>query len=318
MSLSLTPASWTSLRRLWGLWAEENFFQQELDRSEKPDRLFYRIDEPGYPPYVAYWPKGLKSKERSRQTLQSRNAPIGTYTENWLRRLLEPIAQNLGFSVVADLRCHRLGLDRNSPADLAFTRISHGDRADYAPEEIALIIEVKMSLVWNWGYEPTTGTLSLLGDYTTHQGRPSLLRSDSVLKAIGKGVNVHTSTFDMRIPFIVVGNSPLARSYHSKADLLRRVGLVDLFLSVNPQPLERDHHQPENVKETLGGGFQRVDSVTELAEVLESLLQEERATIVARLPYDVLGALITRAAQTAMSDAERGRLFLQLLEEVIR
>ena len=47
------------------------------------------------------------------------------------------------------------------------------------------------------------------------------------------------------------------------------------------------------------------------------MLQEEQAILVARLPYDVLGELVTRAAQGTTNNRERGRLFLQLLEEVL-
>jgi len=302
---------------LWGPWVEVEFFRQELQAGKRPEDLFYRLDASGWPPYVAYWPKNLSASRGGRRTIQSRNAPIGTFTETWLRRLLEPIAQEMGYHVTAHLLCPELNLDHDSPADLAFTRVWRGDRTEYPLSDIALIIEVKMSLVWNWGFDPKSGELLLLGDYTTHQGRPSLLRSDSVLKAIGKGVYVHTSSLQaLQVPLIVIGNSPLAPSYHKKVDQLRHVGLIDVFLSITPQPLDPGHEHPTNIKSTPKGGFRRVDSLDELARILEELLQKDRAVFFGRLSYDVLGALITQAAQSASTHAERGRQFLKLLQEV--
>ena len=46
-----------------------------------------------------------------------------------------------------------------------------------------------MSIVWNWEYKVGDSEIIILkciGNYKTHQGNPGLLRSDSMLKAIGK------------------------------------------------------------------------------------------------------------------------------------
>lgn len=73
------------------------------------------------------------------------------------------------------------------------------------PEEVKLIFEVKMSLVWNWQYDNTTGNIIEIGDYRTHQGRPSFTRSDSILKAIGKGIDIRVSNVKAsKIPFIIL------------------------------------------------------------------------------------------------------------------
>ncbi len=63
-----------------------------------------------------------------------------------------------------------------------------------------------MSIVWNWEYNPLTGEIMCIGDYTTHQGNPGLLRSDTMLKAIGKSINIRVSGLEAsKIPIIVIG-----------------------------------------------------------------------------------------------------------------
>ena len=69
-----------------------------------------------------------------------------------------------------------------SPADVV---ISRSKNISQAPEDIFAIIEVKMSVVWNWELQKNKSFVCI-GDYKTHQGNPGLLRSDSMLKAIGK------------------------------------------------------------------------------------------------------------------------------------
>ena len=75
-----------------------------------------------------------------------------------------------------------------------------------------------MSIVWNWELQGGK-TLSCIGDYKTHQGNPGLLRSDSMLKGIGKSINIRVSSFQAAtIPIIVMGNTPITNSYYPKVD----------------------------------------------------------------------------------------------------
>ena len=72
----------------------------------------------------------------------------------------------------------------------------------------------KTSIAWNWDYYPLTNELKCIGDYTTHKGNPGLLRSDTMLKAIGKSINVRVSSFkSSKIPIVILGNTPITRSY---------------------------------------------------------------------------------------------------------
>jgi hypothetical protein len=48
-----------------------------------------------------------------------------------------------------------------------------------------------MSIIWNWKLR--NSNLKCVGDYKTHRGNPSLLRLDSILKAIGRSMNIRVS-----------------------------------------------------------------------------------------------------------------------------
>lgn len=75
-------------RGLWNKDEERIFFAKTLEIAT-PEQLFY-VDRNSR--FLAYWPKGYKGKKT---TLQSRNAFIGSYTEKWVKELLEPVAQNV-------------------------------------------------------------------------------------------------------------------------------------------------------------------------------------------------------------------------------
>jgi hypothetical protein len=134
--------------------------------------------------------------------------------------------------------------------------------------DIAAIFEVKMSVVWNW--ELRNNKLICLGDFKTHKGNPGLLRSDSMLKAIGKSINIRVSSHSAsKIPIIILGNTPITQSYISKVDHLYHAGIIQGFWSVNPNPLDINS---DNLKQTPDSGFIRMDSYDELRKNLNSLL----------------------------------------------
>jgi len=73
-----------------------------------------------------------------------------------------------------------------------------------------------MSVVWNWELVniEQDEKLICIGDFKTHRGNPGLLRSDSMLKAIGKSINIRVSGDKAsKIPFIILGNSLITDSY---------------------------------------------------------------------------------------------------------
>lgn len=176
------------MRSLWSKKSEKEFFLKSLDSFSSPEQLFYTTDKGKY---VAYWPKGY---EGEKDTLQSRNSLIGKYTEKFVADLLREIADPMDLFAINDAICEEISLTPRSPADVV---VSTENRRRLKPEEIKLIIEVKMSLVWNWEFNQDESGIKIrcLGDYMKHQGNPGLLRSDSMLKAIGKAINIRVSSF---------------------------------------------------------------------------------------------------------------------------
>lgn len=292
------------MKELWNKEQEVRFFTQAR-KSAEVEQLFYRADDGRY---YAYWPKSYKG---TKTTLQSRNAPIGKFTEEWSADLLTDFAQSKGCYVVQGAICNEIGLYKRSPADLAVCR---NRNTNQKPEDIILIIEVKMSIVWNWELKTKNGEeiLDCLGDYKTHKGNPGLLRSDTVLKAIGKSLAVKVSSPKAsRIPIVILGNTPITRFYYRNVDNLKKNGIIQGFWSVNPAPLDNNKG---NIECTKGLGFQRFDTYDELISKTNELLQEEREFFSGMRTRKELGEIIGIANQEA-SYEKKAQRFLDLLKE---
>jgi predicted house-cleaning noncanonical NTP pyrophosphatase (MazG superfamily) len=165
-----------------------------------------------------------------------------------------------------------------------------------------------MSIVWNWSYRH--GKLICIGDYKTHQGNPGLLRSDSMLKAIGKSINIRVSGYKAsKIPIIILGNTPITGSYFNKVDHLKKAGIVQGFWSVDPEPLDNNG---ENIKSTRNGGFVRFDSVQDLYNALDELLSEEMEFFSSMRNKEELGKIIEIANMEATYE-KKAEKFLQLI-----
>jgi len=155
---------------LWNIETEKKFFIEALKNFATPEQLFYKFGEE----YFAYIKKG---QQNDGQTLQSRNSLIGQFTERWCKKLLVPIANELGLYAVNGVVCNELGLSNRSDADIAFCTTNSTRQIS---ENIKLIFEVKMSIVSNYKYSHQSNTIQYIGDYKTHKGNPSILRSDSM------------------------------------------------------------------------------------------------------------------------------------------
>jgi len=290
---------------LWDKNQERDFFIKTL-KLANPEKLFYSTKEANF---FAYWVKGYKGEKT---TLQSRNSFIGSYTEKWTTELLSEIAHTIGGYAVTKVVCEEIALSKQSPADVA---ICKSKQTAQRPQDILMIIEVKMSVVWNWEFIPRGEDFELecKGDYNTHQGNPSLLRSDTMLKAIGKSINVRVSSFAAsKIPIIVFGNTPINKSYYPKVDHLRKNGIVQGFWSVNPQPSDTNKG---NVKNTPHNGFYRFDTYEELRENTINLLKEDREFFSSMQTKKRLGEIIEIANRELTYEAKAQR-FLELLREV--
>ena len=208
---------------LWTKEKEIEFFN-DARKFASSEQLFYFGDDSRY---YAYWPKSYKGKK---STLQSRNALIGNFTEKYSVDLLQEFARAKGLYAVQGAICNEIGLSPQSPADVVLCKTREREQK---AEDIAAIFEVKMSVVWNW--ELKNNQLICLGDFKTHKGNPGLLRSDSMLKAIGKSINIRVSSHSAsKIPIIILGNTPITQSYISKVDHLYHAGIIQGFWSVNP------------------------------------------------------------------------------------
>lgn len=285
---------------LWTSETEVEFFKQALAHFASPEQLFYKLSRG----YFAYIPKGSDAEG---QTLQSRNALIGQFTENWARNLLSPIAEELNLFAVNGVICEELGLTRQSSADIAFcTTNSVNQQAG----NVKLLFEVKMSVVSNYQFDKKTNSIAFVGDYKTHKGNPSLLRSDSMLKAIGKSINIrvsgHAST---KIPIVVIGNSPITDTYINKVDFLKTSGVIQGFLSVNPQPTNSDF-----IKSTPKGGFQTINHTQELHSFLATLIKSELNFFSSMVSKAHLGKIISIAAQEK-TDILKAEKFLSLIRD---
>jgi hypothetical protein len=289
-------------KQLWTKESEIDFFTKSLEVAS-PEQLFYTTKDGKY---YAYWPKGYKGPKT---TLQSRNAFIGAYTEKWSQSLLKDIAKKLNAYAVRNVVCEDLELTKGSPADVA---ICKKDSVFQEPEDIIALFEVKMSIVWNWELIKinSKNQLKCLGDYKTHQGNPGLLRSDSMLKAIGKSISVRISSAESaKIPIIILGNTPVMKSYYTKVDNLRNYGIIQGFWSLNPEPLDNNG---ENIKATDAGGFVRFDSFSDFSNNLLDLLKEERTFFAGMRTKKELGKAIEIANKEGTYERKAER-FLDLM-----
>lgn len=292
------------MKQLWTKEKEIEFFT-ESRKFATPEQLFYVSSDKKY---FAYWPKTYKDEKT---TLQSRNSLIGSFTEKYSVDLLQVFASKHNWYSVQGVVCEEIGLTRQSSADVAICKTKD---IVQKPENILILFEVKMSIVWNWELKQTDEKEELicLGDYKSHQGNPGLLRSDSMLKAIGKSINIRVSDYAAsRIPIIILGNTPITTSYHEKVDFLKNAGIIQGFWSVNSAPLDDNG---ENIKRTGKDGFIRMDIYSELKNSLEKLITEPKEFFSSMKSKKELGKII-EIANRETDIKKKAEKFLALIKE---
>lgn len=286
--------------RLWSRKQEKIFFEKSRNFASY-DQLFYKTNDDRY---VAYWPKGY---DGPKSTLQARNSLIGNYTEKWVSDLIKHLLEDKNLYVVQQAQIPAIGISRKSPADIA---IATQNKKVLMPDEVKLIFEVKMSLVWNWEYDVQTSHIREIGDYRTHQGRPSFTRSDSILKAIGKCIDIRVSNFkSSKIPLIVLGNAPLSNGFCKKADYLKKAGIIQGFWSLNPFPLNHGNTRKRSHK----NGFLRMDNIDEFNMSLDKLFNQELNFFSGMQNPKKLGQFI-ELANREKTYQEKGLKFINLLK----
>lgn len=159
-------------KELWDKKVELSFFDDSKNFASI-EQLFYQTEDNRY---LAYWPKKYKGKK---STLQSRNALIGNFTEKWTTDLIRSIVKEKGLFAIQGAQCPEIGLSNSSPADVV---ISTKNKTKLKPDEIKVIFEVKMSLVWNWQFKENT--IIEVGDFKTHQGQPDYYVQIQCLKLL--------------------------------------------------------------------------------------------------------------------------------------
>ncbi len=286
--------------RLWSKNQEKLFFDKSKNFAT-PEQLFYRTDDGRL---VTYWPKGYSGVK---STLQARNSLIGNFTEKWVCDLLNYMLCDEDLYVIQQAQIPSIGITHKSPADIV---IATADKKVLMADEVRLIFEVKMSLVWNWQYDDATGIVKEIGDYRTHQGRPSFTRSDSILKAIGKGIDIRVSNVRAsKIPLIILGNAPLSNGFCKKADYLKTSGIIQGFWSLNPFPLNHGNTRKRSHK----NGFVRMDNVDELNMSLNQLFKQDLNFFSGMENPEKLGQLI-EIANRENTYENKGLKFLNLLK----
>lgn len=294
------------MKNLWSEDTEKDFFKKSLAFAT-PEQLFYVTDSGRY---LAYWPRDYQGRKG---TIQSRNSLIGNYTEKWARDIIQEIVKSNKLYAVQGAVCKDIALTRQSPADVV---ISKSKGIEQEPEDILVIFEVKMSLTWNWQYinRKLGNYFKCIGDYKTHAGNPGLLRSDSMLKAIGKSINIRVSSPKAaNIPIVVLGNTPITRSYYNKVDHLKKAGIIQGFWSLNPKPLD-DDNDSDNIKATPKGGFYRFDNLNELKDKITELYSNKMSFFSSMKSTKELGQIIEIANKEKTYEG-KGELFIKLIGE---
>ncbi len=281
----------------WNTQTEKQFFTKALKGFAAPEQLFYKLKKGTF----AYVPKDMHAEG---QTLQSRNALIGQFTEKWCKDLLHPIARKLGLYAINGVVCEEIGLTQKTSADLAFCT---KNKINQEAKDIKLLFEIKMSIVSNYQFTKPN-TIKFLGDYKSHQGTPSLLRSDSMLKAIGKSINIRVSgEKSANIPIVILGNSPITTNYVKKVDYLKKCGVIQQFISLNPHPTDTDF-----IKETPQKGFITISTEKSLSSLMKNLVENNLYYFSSMISKRDLGKIIT-LANKEKTDTARAEKFLSLI-----
>ncbi len=166
-----------------------------------------------------------------------------------------------------------------------------------------------MSVVSNYEYL-SSDEIIYPGDYKTHKGNPSILRSDSMLKAIGKAINIRVAGEpSTHIPIVISGNSPISNNYGHRVDYLKKAGVVQGFLSLFPDPTSS-----EFIRQTPGGGFNTITNFNDLKVICKTLIEKEYNFFSSMMPKSRIGEII-RIAFKESSDTLRAEKFLELLNE---
>ncbi len=299
---------------------EHSLWTVETERGILTDSMFANIycNNCGYTEKTIF--RGSSTKcpqcgvtELGVSEFNQRNALVADNTERFAVTLFDYVINHsphlMGkFFVKRNVECRQLELSGRTKADIAI--LNQDIDTPVLPEMIECIFEVKMSLIWNWS---ETNRERPLADYDRHAGRPSIYRTDSILKAIGKAAVTRSCLGSERIPFIVVGNTPPPVTYRDKVDGTVKAGLIQRWISLTPSPLVVEPSkspQNRNPKSTLG--FERIDSLVELEKLFIKILTVNWRYVGAMVEVKKIGEII-RALDLSQTCEKIGETFLRQL-----
>ena len=281
---------------MWSINDEVTFFNDAINLASIESLM---VNVKGR--YYAFQPKNDDARVN---TPQSRNSFIGATTERWCKKLFSSIARQNNLYAVNGVVCEEIGLSRQSSADLA---LCTSPNTIQKPENIKIIFEIKMGIVNNYLYNDNAD-FEFCGDYTTHKGNPSLLRSDSMLKAIGKSINLRVDSSKARsIPIIILGNSPITTSYVKKVDCLKQSGVIQKFISLYPNPTNKAF-----IRSTPEKGFETFDSPQMIETYVNQVLNVNMNYFSSMMSNKDLGRIIS-IANKETNDEQKGQRFIELL-----
>lgn len=244
-----------------------------------------------------------------------RNAIVADVTERFALSLFSQAVSASAklsgkFFVKRNVVCPQLELRGATSADMAI--LNNDVNRPVSANNIECIFEIKMSVIWNWAEGNKSQPLA---DYDAHAGRPSIYRTDSILKAIGKAAITRSCHGSEKIPFIVVANTPPPPNYRDKVDGTVKAGLIQKWISLTPNPLivePKRSPDKRNPKQTMG--FLRIDTVAELQELLTTTLTTEWQYIGAMVEAKKIGEII-KSLNLSQAPERVGYEFLRRLPE---
>lgn len=134
-----------------------------------------------------------------------------------------------------------------------------------------------------------------------------MLRSDSVLKAIGKAINIRVSSESARsIPIIILGNAHISKNYLEKIDHLGQYGVLQKVISLKPSL--------NSVKSSKLGYFDTPNSKKEIIDLLDKILNEELYYFSAMLDKKKLAEIIKESAKA--DQTQIAKIFLEKIKGI--
>ena len=258
--------------RLWSKNHEINFFKFAKSQTSRRNLFHKTLNEE----YIAYPTKDIKTTSN----LHIRDLLFDSFSKNWFYDLLNNLVDD--FEVIKNPRITSIG--KNSPDFV----ISSKKSKILSPEDVKVIFILKLSIVWNWKYNLSLGSVEEIGDYRTHLAKPSFTSSANIFNSIDNALKIRfTNKKASNIPIIVIGNTPMSCGFCRRADYLKSSGIIQGFWSVNPFPINGATRKTSKKR-----AFYRFDNSDEFKNSLDKLINHDLKFISTMKSKKDLGKII--------------------------